>query len=103
LRHVKADRICPFYMAGFCPYGDKCDNGAHARFPTNLKKPVIKGQEPPKEEEVKDTPMLDPKMDDEPGHDRFSSAGQHKFGGRGNWQGKKKRGGGGGGFRGRRN
>ena len=34
--------MCPFYLAGFCPDGKACTNGAHPRWPENLPKPSIK-------------------------------------------------------------
>jgi cleavage and polyadenylation specificity factor subunit 4 len=51
-RHIRKDKICPFYMAGFCPDGSECKQGAHARYPTELKKPMVRGTEPEEPEET---------------------------------------------------
>ncbi|KAK2785561.1 RNA-binding component of cleavage and polyadenylation factor [Onygenales sp. PD_12] len=40
-KHVRK-KLCPFYLAGFCPEGRACLEGAHARWPENLPKPMIK-------------------------------------------------------------
>jgi cleavage and polyadenylation specificity factor subunit 4 len=106
-RHVKRTQICPFYMSGFCPYGFECEHGAHARFPTDLPKPTVKGPEPEADVDMKDVGAQDQNYEGDGGQDQsFGGAGQQKFG-RGNWQNKKKRGGSGGGggpsYRGRRN
>ena len=34
--------LCRFYLAGFCPYGRQCREGAHPRFPEDLPKPTVK-------------------------------------------------------------
>ena len=49
LKHNKKDKLCPFYLAGFCPEGKACKNGAHARFPTNLKKPEVRVEKTPEQ------------------------------------------------------
>jgi len=38
-RHIRR-RICPFYLAGFCPEGKACQEGAHPRWTENLPKPT---------------------------------------------------------------
>ncbi|KAL9086162.1 MAG: hypothetical protein Q9165_007227 [Trypethelium subeluteriae] len=41
-KHVRKTSICRFYMAGFCPNGKGCEEGAHPRFPEDLKKPEVR-------------------------------------------------------------
>lgn len=40
-KHVRA-RLCPFYLAGFCPYGRNCKEGKHPRWPEKLPKPTVR-------------------------------------------------------------
>jgi cleavage and polyadenylation specificity factor subunit 4 len=39
-KHVRR-RLCPFYLAGFCPQGKACQL-AHPRWPENLPKPTVR-------------------------------------------------------------
>jgi len=75
-------------MAGFCPDGSDCKQGAHARFPTDLKKSVVKGIEPDEPEEAAER-RQDPSAYEQ--DDRMQQDGGSKYG----------RGGRGGGQRGR--
>jgi cleavage and polyadenylation specificity factor subunit 4 len=85
-RHVRKANICPFYMAGFCPNGKECKEGAHARFPTDLKKPVVMGTEPV-EHEAAPEKAQEQNIETESG-DRFDrdDRGGQKFGRGGRWQ-----------------
>lgn len=49
-KHVRR-KICPFYLAGFCPDGKTCMNGAHPRWTENLPKPSIKVEKSEEERE----------------------------------------------------
>jgi cleavage and polyadenylation specificity factor subunit 4 len=40
-RHILKTKICPFYLCGFCPNGKECQEGAHPRFPDDLKPPEV--------------------------------------------------------------
>jgi cleavage and polyadenylation specificity factor subunit 4 len=40
-RHVRK-KMCPFYLAGFCPEGRACTEGAHPRWPETLPKPSVR-------------------------------------------------------------
>lgn len=83
-KHIRKAKICPFYMAGFCPNGPSCTEGAHARFPQDLPKPIVKGQEPPEEREM-DALNIDQGQDNDRGYNRDQ--------GNKSWRGKQKRGG----------
>jgi cleavage and polyadenylation specificity factor subunit 4 len=82
-------------MAGFCPYGKECKEGAHARFPKELKKPVVMGTEVEEQEESLERPP-EAAFDSDSVDGRFErdDRGGQKFG-RGKWQprGGKPRGG----------
>ncbi|KAF2675062.1 mRNA 3'-end-processing protein yth1 [Microthyrium microscopicum] len=91
-KHVKKAKLCQLYLAGFCPNGRECQLGAHARFAFDLKKPVVKGQEPPEEAKAETHADQEQKYDDDgrfSKDDRQFGGGQQKFG-RGGWQGKKR-------------
>jgi cleavage and polyadenylation specificity factor subunit 4 len=96
LKHVKKDKLCPYYLAGFCPEGKSCKNGAHPRFPTDLKKPEVRVQKS-KEELEKEKEQREQELEKEEERDRDDrnpvAGGGHK---RGGWQGdrRKRRGGG---------
>lgn len=85
-RHVHKARICPFYMAGFCPNGKECKEGTHARFPTDLKKPVVRGAETEEQEEVSEK-VQEPSFETESSErlEREDRGGQ-KFVRGGKWQ-----------------
>jgi cleavage and polyadenylation specificity factor subunit 4 len=89
--------LCPYYLAGFCPEGKACKNGAHPRFPTDLKKPEVRVE---KSKEEIDREKAEREMEREreeererDREDRNPMAGGHKS--RGGWQGpgRKRRGG----------
>ena len=106
-KHVKHDTICLFYLAGFCPRGKECPD-PHPRFPTDLKKPVVVGQEDPEEErelerQEREKEIMEQRAEedrtynsarDDGGAGDGSGFKQGFSGGRGNWKGKKR-----GGFR----
>ncbi|KAE9973560.1 hypothetical protein BLS_003560 [Venturia inaequalis] len=48
-RHIRKERLCKYYLAGFCPSGRGCQEGAHPRFPTDLRKPEVLTQKTPEE------------------------------------------------------
>jgi cleavage and polyadenylation specificity factor subunit 4 len=97
LKHNKRDKLCPYYLAGFCPEGKGCTNGAHPRFPLDLKKPEVR-VEKTKEELERERAEREAEREREEEQEREREErnphqGGHKF--RGNWQGgdRKKRGG----------
>lgn len=96
LKHNKKDKLCPFYLAGFCPEGKACLNGAHPRFPTDLKKPEVRVEKSPEELERERAEREREQQEDERERDRddrgHHHGGGHKF--RGNWGGERKRRGG---------
>lgn len=98
LKHNKKDKLCPFYLAGFCPEGKACKNGAHPRFPTDLKKPEVRVEKTAEElEKERAERQLEQAKEEEKEREREErnphQGGGHKF--RGNWHGgdRKKRGG----------
>jgi cleavage and polyadenylation specificity factor subunit 4 len=62
-RHRPRPQLCPFYLAGFCPAGRECREGAHPRFPKDLEKPVVRGDEVEEEGEVESKEAV---VDDQP-------------------------------------
>jgi cleavage and polyadenylation specificity factor subunit 4 len=76
-------------MAGFCPNGKECKEGAHARFPIDLKKPVVMGTETEEQGEVSDK-VPEQSLEQEP-VDRLETQDRagHKFP-RGKWQARGK-------------
>ena len=90
LKHNKKEKLCPFYLAGFCPEGKTCKNGAHARFPTDLKKPEVRVEKTPEELE-RERQERERKREEEEEREREREernphqGGGHKF--RGNWHG----------------
>jgi cleavage and polyadenylation specificity factor subunit 4 len=96
-KHVKRDRICPFYLAGFCPDGKSCKEGAHPRFPTDLKKPEVRIEKSKEELEqerlAREQERLRQEEREQEGDASNPPAAGQKF--RGGWGGRgKKRGGG---------
>jgi cleavage and polyadenylation specificity factor subunit 4 len=85
-RHVRKERICPFYMAGFCPNGKECKEGTHAKFPKDLKKPVVMGTETEEQTESGEKPQ-EMAYEPEP-MERFErdDRGGQKSGRGGKWQ-----------------
>lgn len=99
LKHNKKDRICPFYLAGFCPEGPACKNGAHPRFPTDLKKPEVRvektAEELERERAEREAEREREEREDREAHERNPHhVGNHKFGGRWNKGGRGRRKGG---------
>lgn len=98
LKHNKKDKLCPFYLAGFCPEGKACKNGAHPRFPTDLKKPEVRVEKTKEELEQeraeRELQREKEEQEERERDERNGTSGGHKFG-RGNWHGgdRKKRGG----------
>jgi cleavage and polyadenylation specificity factor subunit 4 len=94
LKHNKREKLCPFYLCGFCPEGKSCKNGAHARFPMELKKPQVRVEKSPEELEaqrIERAAKLAKKEEEERERDdRGGYGGGRGF--RGNWD-QKKRGG----------
>jgi len=100
LRHVFQPAICPFYLVGFCPEGPRCTRGAHARFPTDLKKPEVR-IEKSKEELERERMEREMEMQKQDEEDRLNAekmgisgtqgSGQRGGGQRG-WQGRRRRG-----------
>jgi cleavage and polyadenylation specificity factor subunit 4 len=79
-KHIRKAKICQFYLAGFCPNGRECTEGAHARFPTDLKKPIVKGQEPVVEVEAESFNVdQDSRQDNDGRFDKDDRFGGHKF------------------------
>jgi cleavage and polyadenylation specificity factor subunit 4 len=99
-RHAQRPRLCPFYIAGFCPYGRECVEGAHPRFPRDLAKPEMRGDEDEEDAEMKDAAVEDPVYEPEPEQDGGDFGRQEHTFGRGQWQNRRR--GTRGGFRGRR-
>lgn len=101
-RHIRKERICKYYLAGFCPNGRGCQEGAHPRFPTDLKKPEVLTQKTPeeleREREERDRQVREEEERERERDERMGS-GQGSAGGRGRWAGRRRnrgRGGGGG-------
>ncbi|KAF2187637.1 hypothetical protein K469DRAFT_568798 [Zopfia rhizophila CBS 207.26] len=99
LKHNKQEKLCPFYLAGFCPDGKTCKNGAHPRFPTDLKKPEVRVEKTREElEKERAERELEREKEEEQERER-EERNPHQGGGhknfRGNWHGdrKKRRGG----------
>jgi cleavage and polyadenylation specificity factor subunit 4 len=90
LKHNKKEKLCPFYLAGFCPEGKSCKNGAHARFPQDLKKPEVRVEKTPEElERERMERELKREQEEEREREREErnphQSGGHR--GRGNWHG----------------
>jgi cleavage and polyadenylation specificity factor subunit 4 len=105
-RHIRKDNICRYYLAGFCPNGRGCQEGAHPRFPSDLKKPdVMKYKSPEELEQEKEERERRAREEDEreerEQEERGTGGGrghgqQQNYGrggqGRGQWQGRRRRG-----------
>lgn len=88
-------KLCPFYLAGFCPEGKGCKYGAHPRFPTDLKKPEVRVEKSPEELErermEREAEREREEREERERDERNPGAhhgGGHKF--RGNWQDRKR-------------
>ncbi|KAF2750787.1 hypothetical protein M011DRAFT_417078 [Sporormia fimetaria CBS 119925] len=95
LKHIKKDKLCPFYLAGFCPEGRDCKNGAHPRFPTDLKKPEVrveKTKEQLEQERYERELQREKEEEQERERDDRHSLSGGGFKSRGNWGPRKKRG-----------
>ncbi|KAH7123669.1 hypothetical protein B0J11DRAFT_318480 [Dendryphion nanum] len=89
LKHNKKEKLCLYYLAGFCPEGKACKNGAHPRFPTDLKKPEVrveKTQEELDQEKAQREAQREKEEEQERERDeRQGNTGGHKY--RGAWHG----------------
>jgi cleavage and polyadenylation specificity factor subunit 4 len=99
-KHVKKEKLCPFYLGGFCPEGKQCKNGAHPRFPLDLKKPEVRVEKSREEiERERAARELEREREEEREREREDRnpnlGGGRQQGFRGGWQGdrKKRRGG----------
>jgi cleavage and polyadenylation specificity factor subunit 4 len=83
-------------MAGFCPDGKTCKEGAHPKFPTDLKKPEVRVEKTKEEieQERLERERQREREDEEEREREERNPHAAKFG-RGNWHGgdRKKRGG----------
>jgi cleavage and polyadenylation specificity factor subunit 4 len=92
LKHNKKEKLCPFYLCGFCPEGKSCKYGAHARFPTELKKPEVRiektQEELDAEKAEREREMMRREEEERERDERNGHGGGRGF--RGNWDHKKR-------------
>jgi cleavage and polyadenylation specificity factor subunit 4 len=92
LKHNKKEKLCPFYLCGFCPEGKNCKYGAHARFPTELKKPEVRiektQEELDAEKAEREREMMRREEEERERDERNGHGGGRGF--RGNWDHKKR-------------
>jgi cleavage and polyadenylation specificity factor subunit 4 len=91
LKHNKKEKLCPYFLAGFCPEGKACKNGTHAKFPMDLKKPEVRVEKTKEElDQERAEREAQREREDEQERERDerlgNTGGGHKFG-RGNWHG----------------